>query len=599
MNKPVSKPAYVDRLQADLLQNLSQPCHGMVVEHNRSVILRDGVRLAVDVYRPEGAGTFPALVGFTPFGKEVQAIGLERDPIQLGRTMYDQSIEIGSIPFFVERGYAIVIPNPRGISTSEGVWTGLLSPQDQRDCCDVIEWAAAQPWCSGKVGMHGIGHAGRIQPLVAALQPPHLAAIAPIEAVDDLYLDSYWGGTVSDSNYPLCSYIPVVEGISEAELENTPEKLRELLAAARAQKEIATNSYYYRGLDSWPPRHYTWNVDILLHPLDGPFWARRSIKGQAHKIKIPVYAMSLYIEYGRSTAGACNLYTDPDLEVPKKLMLIEPHVDKCLPYDRVNIELLRWYDHWLKGADTGVMAEPPIKILVMGENRYRYEREWPIARTTWSKFFLTPAGELRKEPVAEQSVPDRLHHTPPTLKSQMPDEVPCLRYTSKPFKADTEATGPCSVLLHAAIDVEDAHFTAKLWDVDERGMRRLLSIGHLKASHRSLIKSRSTPHTPVHDHTAEQPVTPGEILPYHIEMPPFSNLFKAGHRVELEVKAMDQQGYSFTEVASLPRLYTSGRVAGAHPSATETNYRFYNDADHPSHVLLPVIPHTLAEDWLK
>ncbi|NLT58864.1 MAG: CocE/NonD family hydrolase [Clostridiales bacterium] len=594
----VEIPAYMSKGAAARLGELSSPRHEVQVEKDRTIILRDGVRLHADVYRPSGSdGPFPALVGFSPFGKEAQALSRDRDPIQIGRVLFDQSIEVGSIDFFVRRGYVVVVPSPRGISTSEGRWTGPLSRQDQQDCYDVVEWAAAQSWSSGRVGMIGTGFAGKLQPLVAALQPPHLAAILPIEVVDDLYLDSYPGGTVSDINYPLCSYIPTIDSISEAELENSPAVLREMLRQAREQPEIATNSYYYRGLDSWPPRHYTWNVDILLHPLDGAFWRHRSLRDRAQHINVPVYAMSFYTEFGRSTAGAVNLFADPDLQVPKKLLLIDPLTEKCLPFAKVDLEALRWYDHWLKGVDTGMMEEAPVKLLVMGENRYRCEDQWPPARLVHQKWFLGAQGALAEAP-PQQAEPDHLLHRPPTLVSQMPEEVPVLRYTSAPMAQDTEMTGPVEVCLYASIDVDDAHFITKLWDVDARGFRTLLSTGHLRASHRAVLPSRSKPGAPVHDHTAAQPVEPGKIYEYRMELAPICNLFKQGHAVELEFKSMDQQGYSYTETASLPLLYTSGRVAGAHPGARFVNYLIYHDVSYPSHILLPLAGEAPAGSWI-
>lgn len=594
------KPPYWSEKYIKDTENLSKEKYSVKIEKNRSIVVKDGTRLKVDIYRPDTEnGQFPALVGWTPFGKEVQSVGREREGIMLGQVMFEQGIEIGSIDYFVKRGYLVVIPNPRGISTSEGEWTGILSQQDQLDCYDVIEWAAKQHWCSGNVGMIGIGYSGKIQSLVAALQPPHLKAIMPIDLMDDLYLDSYPGGIVSDINYPLCSYIPAINSISEAELTNTPERLKEMLKECRENQDIATNSYYYRGLDSWPPRHYTWNIDVLLHPLDGEFWEKRSQKNKNIHIKVPTYAVALYYEYGRATISAFNAFNDPNLDVPKKLMIAEPHINKCLPYGFANEEMLRWYDYWLKGIETGIMDEPPIKFLVMGENKFRYEEEWPLARTKWTKAYLKENGVLDFEAeIKDNLTPDVLKHTPPTMKSQMPEEVPALKYTMAPFEKDVEITGPVAIDIYAAIDVNDGNFTAKIWDKSPDGSRLLLSLGYLRASHRKLDKAKSKPWMPVNNHTKPEPVEPNKIYNYKFELAPISNVFKSGHNIEIEIKAMDQQYYSFTETASLPRLYTSGRVAGPHPSAIPTIYNIYHDKNYDSHILLPIIENTPEDNWI-
>ena len=340
--------------------------------------MKDDVRLYCDVYRPDDNNRHPVLVGFSPFGKTAQAAGRKRDPIQLGKFMYEQGIEIGGIDYFAARGYIVVVVNPRGILNSEGRCTGVLSRQDQEDCCEVIRWAGHY-LSDGGVGMIGCGYAGKIQPLVAAMNPPYLKAIMPVDVIDDMYMDCYPGGILSDINYPLCSYIPHTNAISEAELENSEKDLKEMLDRAKKQPEIATNSYYYRGLDSFPPRHYTWNIDVMLHPFQSEWWSRRSFGDR--KVSIPSYIVGLYYEYGYSTISAYDIYNKLDKDLPKKLMMIDAASARTSPYEKPVSEQLRWYDYWLKNIDSGIMDEPPMKFFVMGENKYRYEEQWPCAGT--------------------------------------------------------------------------------------------------------------------------------------------------------------------------------------------------------------------------
>lgn len=585
---------YWDRKMKEQADKLSQPVYEMRIEKDRPIVMKDDVRLYCDVYRPDDEKRHPVLVGFSPFGKTAQEAGRRRDPIQLGKFMYEQGIEVAGIDDFARRGYIVVVVNPRGIGNSEGVWTGVLSRQDQIDCVEVIRWAGHY-LSDGNVGMIGCGYAGKIQPLVAAMQPPYLKAIMPVEVIDDMYLDCYPGGILSDINYPLCSYIPHTNTISEAEMEHTTEELKEMLAEARKQPEIATNSYYYRGLDSFPPRHYTWNIDIMLHPYKSEWWDRRSFGDR--KVTIPVYIVGVFYEYGMSAASAYDIFQKLDDSVPKKLFMIDPATAKTSPYDKPLPEELRWYDYWLKGIDTGIMEEPPIKTLVMGENKYRYDTQWPAEETEYQKFYLQKEGTLKREK-AEEDCTDTICHIPPTKVSQMPEDVLALTYTSQPFEKDTEIAGPVTGCLYAAIDTEDAHLALKLWDKDSvTGYRTLLSVGYLKCSRRNPDEKASRPHQPKHDHTREEAVIPGEIYEYVFEMAPIDNMYKAGHCIEVEFKTMDQQYFDFNEMASLPRLYTSGRVAGPHPLAKKVNFEIHLGQAYASWIELPFAGG--KKDWVE
>lgn len=591
----ITDVCYWDEQAKEKEKNLSKPEYEIKIEKDRPIVMKDDIRLYCDVYRPDDKERHPVLVGFSPFGKAAQEVGRRREPIRLGKFMYEQGIEIGGIDYFASRGYIVVVVNPRGIQNSEGVWTGVLSRQDQIDCCEVIRWAGHY-LSDGNVGMIGCGYAGKIQPLVASMNPPYLKAIMPIDVMDDMYLDCYPGGILSDINYPLCSYIPHTRTISETELENSPETLKEMLAEARRQPEIATNSYYYRGLDSFPPRHYTWNIDIMLHPLKSEWWERRSFGDR--KVSIPSYIIGVYYEYGCSTISAYDIYNKIDNDVPKKLMMIDPATAKTSPYEKPVPEQLRWYDHWLKGIDSGIMDEPPMKLLVMGEEKYRYETQWPCEDTEYKKLYLRKGEILSEECEAEGTVePDRIRHIPPTKQSQMPEEVPALVYTSEPFAEDTEICGPVTGCIQAAIDIEDAHLAMKLWDKDsETGYRTLLSTGYLKCSHREL-SGESKEHRPENVHTKEEKVVPGKVYEYIFEMVPVDNMYKKGHQVEVEFKTMDQQYFDFSEMASLPRLYTSGRVAGPHPLAKEVNFEIYMNNHQASWIELPIV--SGKKNWVE
>lgn len=547
--------------------------------------MKDDIRLYCDVYRPDDKERHPVLVGFSPFGKVAQEAGRRRDPIQLGKFMYEQGIEIGGIDFFVSRGYTVVVVNPRGIQNSEGVWTGVLSRQDQIDCCEVIRWAGHY-LPDGSVGMIGCGYAGKIQPLEAAMDPPYLKAIMPVDVIDDMYLDCYPGGILSDINYPLCSYIPHTNTISEAEMENSPENLKEMLAEARRQPEIATNSYYYRGLDSFPPRHYTWNIDVMLHPYSGEWWDRRSFKDR--KVTIPSYIVGLYYEYGYTTISAFDIYNKIDDEVPKKLMMIDPASAKTSPYEKPVAEQLRWYDYWLKGIGTGVMDEPPMKLLVRGINKFRYEHEWPLARTQWTKYYLRDGGLLSTEKEKDEHVQLTIlnHKSPYEGGSNETYAVPNVVFRTPVLEEDVEVTGPSVMNLMCAIDKTDANFTIMLNDVPPEGEGHPLNLvtGNLRASHRGLEKKELEPWELNNDHTKKVPVVPGEINEYTIEVMNTSSVFRKGHRIEVEVKNYDANPYHW-----MVQL----------PNSQDIEYKIFVDSIRDSYINLPIIPYSDEDQWIR
>ena len=578
----LSKQPYWSTKYLKNVKELSKPVYKIREERDVHVTVRDGVKLCMDVFRPDVEGEkFPALVAWSTYGKSQQS--LRRLPRPYGSLMFDHSIEAGDIDFWVTRGYVFVIPDPRGIGKSEGEWNGMYSLQEQEDCYDVIEKVAQRPWCDGNIGMIGFSYFGFIQPIVAALQPPHLKAIMPIHVGDSFYLHAYPGGILTDYYFRFLTLNQPNNPVSEAEKSYTAEELKFKINERLEDPFIRSNSNFVKTLETWPPRFNTWFLDLLLHPLDGPFWKVRSEQTIRDKIKIPVCGVIELMDGVGSTpyiSGVFKMFADPKLNVPKKVFVAGRRL-KC-PYRFSSEEMLRWYDHWFKGIDTGIMDEPPIKIFVMGVNRYRYEKEWPLSRTRWTKLYLQRYKKLDTEPERDEDIPpDILVHEPPTIS--LATDTPSCRYATEPLTRPIEVTGPVALNLYAAIDVEDANFIAKLWDVSPNG-ERPISSGTLRASHRTLVEERSKPWLPVHDHTNSVPVKPGQVEEYAIEMTVTSNVFQLGHRIELEIKTMDPSPDSTS--------------VGPIPSPWVTIYRIYRDAKYQSHLMLPVIPETPPELWI-
>ena len=175
-------------MDKDWYQLLSQPTHNTRIDKDMVIVMRDGVRLAADVYRPDANGKFPALLSVSPYSKDVQKLPVREYPTD--RDLGNGGIECGDTDYFVSRGYVHVIADARGTGMSEGGYR-VFSAKEQQDGHDLIEWIAAQLWCNGKVGMLGSSNFAMIQLLVAAQQPPHLKAICPVDSATDMY--RHWG----------------------------------------------------------------------------------------------------------------------------------------------------------------------------------------------------------------------------------------------------------------------------------------------------------------------------------------------------------------------------------------------------------------------
>lgn len=584
-------PSYWDSRYVKDLDKLSKPVYEVKEELDVWMTLRDGTRICVDVYRPvhgDEEPACPALLSWSAYGKTMQA--LKRGAIPPESAVFDHSLEAGDIDFFVKRGYAFIIPDPRGIGRSEGEFYGVYNPQEQEDTYDVIEWIAEQAWCNEKVAMIGFSYFGIIQMLTAARQPPHLTCIMPLSYTDDYYQHGHYGGVANTYLSIYWELCPANNPVPWSEKLYSREKLKEMMDERLKDPDIFLNSYFNKILTTWPPRYHTYYLDVLLHPEDGPFWQARSAQNVFDKVNVPVYIKTDWSSpIGRWTSPSFHAFMDDRLNVPKKISSIEGYGRLELPYRMMNEEMLRWYDHWMKGIDTGMMDEPPIKIDVI-EGDLRFEHEWPLKRTEWRKLYLRSFGKLRWEPDPEENIPpDNLNHVPPNLSA----DVPSLVYTTDMFRRPTEFTGPVTLYLYAAIDAQDANIVVNLYNILPDGSRHpVRRYGALKASH-PLDREKSKPWEPVHDHTRKVPVTPGEVREYVIEVNPLGWVFHPGHRMELEIKGMDpdpNQQYSWI-----------GKVGnlGPIPSSKPVNYKIYRDAVYQSHLLLPHIKTTPEENRIR
>lgn len=580
---------------------------GFVWDRDVMVEMRDGIKICADVYRPDAEGSFPALLAYAPHNKDMQTPDATENsgPQPAWSPWWFGHQEAGDTRFFVSRGYVHVVANPRGIGKSEDGGE-VLSPWigAELDLYDLIEWIGAQPWCDGNVGMIGISAYGGNQFYAAKLRPPSLKAIFPYDPCaaygDGLlgFRDLYPGGLLHTFIYMIDQ--SGVAHMSRGRPGDLPEDVERRWQEAMENPDFRMYGNLYNVLTQ-KGEHTPYIFDLLLDPYEHEGELERS-EADFAQVELPVYTGAGWYAYTyKLHLQGCQNWFRGVRSTRKKLLLTGPaHVER--PWHSFHGEVLRWYDHWLKGIATGVMDEPPVKYWVMGENRWRYGDDWPLPETQWTKFYLDSWERLRAEPFTPSSrdgyeAPDAFAQMPPTQTRA----VQKLRYLTDPLPEDTLLAGPSVLYLHAAIDQEDTNWIVVLKDVGPDPSvqtaregelhvpadlpERELVRGWLKASHRALDPERSQPWKPWHRLTreAQEPVVPGQVTEYAIEILATANLFKAGHRICVEITSMDMPTGTagFTNVEYIPYHVCASRT---------TVHKIYRNEQYPSHLLLPIVP---------
>jgi predicted acyl esterase len=558
------------------------------------VAMRDVVTLCVDVYRPAAEGRFPALVALAAHNKEFNSpefAAAANNAQPAWSRVWMGAAEAGDSKYLASRGYVHVVANARGSGKSEG------GGSPQWDAYDLVEWAASQPWCDGQVGMVGLSAFAAAQFDAASLHAPHLKAIFPYGAhAWHGFRDLYPGGVLHPFIY-LLDALSVTHQNRGAPGTLSPER--------EARWSEAMNNPDYR---MYPNIYNILTMKgqvfpALFNALIDPFENEESMRAAREKlaaIKVPVYAGASFSAYTYKRQLLGGLQAFRDVTAPKKLMLSGPaQVER--PFHSFHDEMLRWFDHWMKGIDTGVMDEPPVKVWVTGENRWREADDWPPRAAHWTRLYLHSWGRLREEPFdagarSDSPEPDAFMQMPPTHT----DEIQKLRYMTEPLADDVLVMGPMALTIHAAIDHDDTNWIVVLKDIGpDNSVRtaregemqvpkdlpeREVTRGWLKASYRTVDAARSAPGAPFHPLTREawKPVVPGEINEYAIELMPAANLFRKGHRICIDITCLD--------LPTGPAGATSVEYIPYHVCGSRSVvHKIYRDAAHPSHLLLPLV----------
>ncbi len=567
---------------------------GMQAVLDVKIPMRDGVKLSANIFFPPGTGPFPVILVRIPFDN-----GPWAETGWPGSRYRD----------FVKHGYVYVIQDVRGRFDSEGVFY-TWHQNEAGDGYDTRKWIAQQRWCNGKIGPVGPSYLGQVQ----------------------------WQGVVESSDY-LSAMMPAIASVDSWRMGNMYVNGAYQLALMQTWGFITSS----RTLQ--PTQHYNWEKllrflpiiemdkaatgkeipfvrDWIKHSAYDDYWREVSLEDKFDKVDVPVYNLAGWFDAYPASAfrafmGMREHAKSEEIRKSQKILVGPwPHglsrstragnVDFG-PDSLIDMEALtlRWNDYWLKGIDNGIMDEPPVRIFVMGANVWRYENEWPLARTEYTNFYLHSQGRANtldgngtlspKPPVGgepankytydpEDRVPTRggsLSYTIPGVggssdlagpfdqrSNERRDDV--LVYTSQPLREDLEVTGPLSCKLYISSSAPDTDFVVKLIDVHPNGQAISFADGILRVRYR--------------DESWEAPklMEPGKIYPITVEMFPASLVFKKGHRIRVDITSSNFPHFD--------RNLNTG-----HDPATDTEIRvaqqtLYHSAQYPSHIVLPVIP---------
>lgn len=533
--------------------------------------MRDGVSLAADVYRPDGPGKFPVLLQRTPYNRA----GESADALKLA-----------------SHGYVVVIQDTRGRFDSGGEFYPFR--HESQDGYDTVEWAAALPYSDGKVGMFGGSYVGATQMLAAIAAPPHLVSIFPYVTASEYYDGwTYQSGALQQWFASSWSSGLAQDTARRKTAADPKQWVWQLPVDAYKMIELPAAS-------SLAPYFRDW----VAHDTDDAYWAPWKISDHYPEMKVKALHAGGWhdIFLKGSIKNFTGMRQASPVAVDQRLLLGPWAHAETSPEGKVGDvtfgkkavldmtgTLLKWSDYALKGVKNEYASGAPVRIFVMGENVWRDEQEFPLARTEYKSYYLSRGTLSASAPGAgvepEKFVYDpanpvptiggrlccRNDQLPPGPADQRPNEgrSDVLVFSTPPLERDVEATGYVRVKLYAATSAVDTDFTALLADVEPSGYARFLTDGIVRARFRNSLKKA-------------EPVEPGKVYEYDIDLWATSNVFKAGHRIRLYISSSNFPRFN-------RNLNTGEPIAGRERSVPATQ-TIYHDAKHPSALILPVIP---------
>jgi uncharacterized protein len=571
--------------------------------------MRDGTILRANVYRPVGEGKWPVLLTRLPYGKDFPIATSILDPTQVAR-----------------RGYVVIVQDTRGRVSSAGEWTPFIN--EALDGVDTIEWASKLHYSDGNVGVFGASYFGFTQWSAAVHQPAALKAMIPLVTWNDpLNGVISRGGAIelgSSANWNLMMGLDVLIRRHRGD----PQSLgRRIYLLVQEMDALAHEGYSSLPLSEFAPlkrhdiaHHYFENFSRQLDRENDQVKSM-TILGKHENVTAPSFNIGGWYDiFLKDTVNNFKIMREQGStpEARQSKLLIGPwtHSGYSNPVGELNfgfasssayidlqIDLqrlqVRWFDHWLKGVDTGILREAPIKLFVMGANVWRDEQEWPLARAVDTRYYLHSGGQanslggnglLSTESPGSES-PDQYDYDPanpvitrggallmspefrpgPFDQRATESREDVLVYTTPVLEQDVEVTGPITVHLWTTSSAPDTDFVARLVDVYPDGYAQNLTDGIIRARYRNFSKGE-----------APTLIEPGKAYEYEIDLWATSNVFKAGHAIRLDITSSNFPRWD--------RNPNTGHEIGADDELAVAHQTILHDSDHPSYVELPIVP---------
>lgn len=578
----------------------------IIVEKDVPATMRDGTVLRANVYRPDHNEKMPVLLTRLPYGKDLGSTMGGLDPVRAA-----------------EKGYIVVVQDVRGRFASDGQWEPFI--HEFNDGYDTVQWCAGLDGANGQVGMYGWSYYGMTQWQAAVMQPSHLRALFPAFTWGNhlnganrrggvhewgLYAYWVWGGLALDSlnrryrknpkawHEALADLVPRIDGLSHEGYKTLP--LTQLT-----------------GVEDIAPYFYRW----LQEPVSSPLWETLNITGRFDRVAVPAYLLGGWYDiFLGETLEAYRALTAAHTERAQIRMIIGPWAHGLLNNvigerdfglgasglfidyreDITGLQL-RWFDAILKGRENGFEGEAPVKLFVMGENRWRYFSRWPVPEARPYHLYLDSAGHantrtgdgvLTRE-VPSQGIADRYLYDPadpvpthggallmpgiyppgPWDQAKIEQRPDVLCYTTAPLNHDMTVIGPVSLTLYAATTAVDTDFVARLVDVAPDGRAFNLTDGVVRARYRAADWDNPLK-------TQPRPVPAGQVVKYRIDLWATANTFRAGHRIRLQITS-----------SNFPRwdrnLNTGEEVGGTRIELAQQTV--FHDARYPSQLHLYIL----------
>jgi putative CocE/NonD family hydrolase len=592
-----------------------QLSHQITVDYDVPAKMRDGTILRANVYRPNGDGQWPVLLTRLPYGKDFPLGGAVLDPTQVAR-----------------RGYVVIVQDTRGRFASDGDWEPFR--REAEDGEDTVAWAAKLHYSNGAVGMYGASYFGFTQWAAATRQPAALKAMIPYVTWNDPFNGVlYRGGAYelgSGVGWLLATIGPGVV-MRRHRGDPDPRNLgRAIYMLAQDIDALSKKGYWSLPLKEFAPLKRN-NVaptffEEIERPMDRANFDHMTTLGKHELVKAPTFNVGGWYDiFLKDTIENFNIMrqqgSTPEARQTKLLIGPWSHggsgmgtigeeyfgFGASLAFIDLKIDFmslqLRWFDRWLKGIENGIDKEAPIKLFVMGENVWRDEQEWPLARAVETRYYLHSAGQantlngdgsLSTIPPADEPT-DQYQYDPaspvithggallmaPEYPAGVFDQRPTesrndvLVYSTPPLTEDVEVTGPIKVYLWATSSAPDTDFVARLVDVHPDGYARNLTDGIIRARYRSFAQGE-----------APTLIEPGHAYEYEIDLWATSNLFKQGHQIRLDITSSNFPRWD--------RNPNTGHDFGSDSEGVVAQQHILHNAEHPSFILLPLVPRASA-----